>query len=99
MAEDNETLEAQKVENDDRPRNYYVVEFRKRGRQPTTREMDVVYYKWLVPDKGIHAYCYFPTNPLERKSSQDLNKRLYQKLEPNPEWQRWTVMIRGRSGK
>lgn len=86
-------------EDEAKPSNFYVVEFRKAGKQPTARLMDIVCHTWVVPESGNNARCFFPADASDRKTALDLKRRLKSGSGPNPEWPIWKVVIRGRSGK
>lgn len=83
-------------------KKYYVIEFRKRGKAPAIRIMDVICSKWFVPKtqgKDVLLFCSFPDEPTVKEVADDLDLRLNNNLEANPNWKLYRVKIRGRDGE
>lgn len=74
------------------PKNFYVVEFRKAGKQPFVRSMDVVYRNWVLPGVGNDAHCHYPDNSQDKKVAKDLNRRLSTMQEADPTWPVWKII-------
>lgn len=78
--------------------NYYIVEFRRQGRPPATRLMDVACAKWISKVKK-NVYCQFPESVATETEAQKHSQRLKKLCEPLPQWKKYLVQLWGKDGK
>ena len=92
-------FEMPKFLRNNKPANYYIVQFMSVGRPAKARCMDLVCRKWMTKDKNGALYCFYPERAWGPEQSDNLNKLLEKKSAAPADWKKYKIKIRGKSRK